>query len=558
MKKETLANQATRTRISSPSRRQFLGKAGSLTAATIAASAIGLEPLINSKPSTAQAAERAAIFGNPRRNVAFKIRQDAAIAQRNKALPRETPNNDEYTYDTKIGNYSKGLPHNQLGQVELSAYGKFQNACQTGRPVDFEAVPMGGTAKQVCPQSGLCFVLEGGDLQSYFVDTVPAFNSEQQASEIIELYWQALTRDIPFREYNANPLIAQAAAELSETPNFRGAKMDGKIAPETLFRGETSGDLRGPYISQFLWKEVPSGPHTIIQKYNVPLAGDFMTSYDEWLRVQRGFAPTAIFSYDPTPHYIRNGRDLGGYVHKDYTYQAFLYAALILLSHGAAALDEANPYKSYKTQTGFSAFGAPDILDMVTRAANAALKAAWYQKWYVHRRVRPEAFAGHLHNHKIGAAKYDINAEAVESKAAEETFKRYGTYLLPMAYPEGSPLHPAYPSGHAAIAGACATILKAFFNESFVLPNPVEASADGLSLHPYNGALTVGDEVNKLAANIAFGRNTAGVHWRTDAGEGIRLGEQVAIRIMEDMKECYNEDFKGYALTKFSGIKTNI
>lgn len=35
-----------------------------------------------------------------------------------------------------------------------------------------------------------------------------------------------------------------------------------------------------------------------------------------------------------------------------------------------------------------------------------------------------------------------------------------GTYLLPMAVAEGSPVHPAYPSGHAINLGAYITTLK--------------------------------------------------------------------------------------------------
>jgi hypothetical protein len=34
-----------------------------------------------------------------------------------------------------------------------------------------------------------------------------------------------------------------------------------------------------------------------------------------------------------------------------------------------------------------------------------------------------------------------------------------------------------------------------------------------------------GEELNKLAFNMAFGRDTAGVHFRRDELEGIVLGE---------------------------------
>ncbi len=128
-----------------------------------------------------------------------------------------------------------------------------------------------------------------------------------------------------------------------------------------------------------------------------------------------------------------------------------------------------------------------------------------------------------------------------------------------MAYPEGAPTHPAYPAGHAAIAGACSTILKACFDESYVIPNPVTASSDGLALRPYKGPpLTVGGELNKLASNISIGRDFAGVHWRSDSIEGMKLGEAVAIHVLNEMKLTNPEIFGGFSLTKFDGSRMTI
>ena len=159
-------------------------------------------------------------------------------------------------------------------------------------------------------------------------------------------------------------------------------------------------------------------------------------------------------------------------------------------------------------------FGGPHVLDLIARVANHALKATWYQKWLVHRRLRPEEFGGRIHNHMIGAARYPIHAKLLDSPALAAVFSKYGTYLCPQAFPEGFPTHPAFPGGHATFIGASVTVLKAFFNESFLIPNPVVPSDDGLSLQPWNGEpLTVGHELNKLAFNIAFGRDTAGVHF---------------------------------------------
>lgn len=121
-------------------------------------------------------------------------------------------------------------------------------------------------------------------------------------------------------------------------------------------------------------------------------------------------------------------------------------------------------------------------------------------------------------------------------------------------------MHPAYGAGHATVAGACVTILKAMFDESFVIPNPVMPNPnDPTQLIPYVGPpLTVGGELNKLASNVAMGRNIAGVHWRSDATESLKLGEMVAIRLLEDQRGCYNEPFEGFTFTRFDGTTITV
>ncbi|NJR43153.1 MAG: vanadium-dependent haloperoxidase, partial [Akkermansiaceae bacterium] len=197
-------------------------------------------------------------------------------------------------------------------------------------------------------------------------------------------------------------------------------------------------------------------------------------------------------------------------------------------------------------------------LDLVARVAVEALKAAWYQKWLVHRRLRPEAYAGLVHHNITGAGNYPIHSDVLNSSVLPLIQGVYGTSLLPMAYPEGSPTHPAYPGGHATVSGACTTILKAYFNEDFVVTAPVEANSNGTSLLPYSGSLTVGGELNKLAANISFGRETGGVHWRSDDEEGLLLGERVAIQLLKDHYVLTNEKFSGFRLTKFDGSQIEV
>jgi hypothetical protein len=104
--------------------------------------------------------------------------------------------------------------------------------------------------------------------------------------------------------------------------------------------------------------------------------------------------------------------------------------------------------------------------------------------------------------------------------------------------------------------------VKAFFDETWVVPNPVMASNDGLSLVPYPGSdaglITLGGEMNKIAANVAVGRNHAGVHWRSDYAESLLLGEAIAISILRDGRKCYNETFNGFTFTKFDGTQITV
>ena len=290
------------------------------------------------------------------------------------------------------------------------------------------------------------------------------------------------------------------------------------------------------------------------------LPKDYLTDFASWLAVQNGQGPFPANVISGTS-YIKNGRDLGAWVHLDVTFQAYLFAAQWLLTHGAP-FNPGNPYLEITNQAGVQTFGNQHILDLLGEVSNRALKAMWYQKWFVHRALRPIAYGGLVENKITGIANYPIHSDVLNSQAVGQVYSRHGSYLLPAAYPEGNPQHPSYGEGHGVIAGACVTALKAFFNESFVMPNPVVASDDGQSLLPYTGfdagQITVGGELNKLANNVALGRDMAGVHWRSDAEQALLLGEAVTISILRDQHSTYNEPFTGFTFTKFDGTTITV
>src|SRR5581483_4466870 len=437
-------------------------------------------------------------------------------------LPLRLPlaNDDEIEITEGWANFSKSLPHDGLGHPDPAACRALRRACETGDPADFAAIPLGGVQPLRNPQGGFSFEFAGYDSNQTIVPPAPAFASAWRAGEMVEVYWASLLRDIAFDDYGSNALVAQACADLSALSDYRGPKQGGAVTPDTIFRGPYAGCTTGPFISQFLLKDIAFGSQINSQQVRVFAPGtDFLTDYDEWLARQNG-QPWRPRVYDPTFRYMRSLRDLASWVDADPPLQAGYHALSILLQMHAA-LDPANPYVAQiSNQDAFTTFGPVEWFDMVGRVPRPAHEAVWFQKWRVHRSLRPEEFGGRVHNHVVGAFDYPLHSDVLDSDAVQQTFARHGTYLCSQAYPDGAPTHTAYPSGHSVGAGSTVTVLKAIFDESFVIPDPVQPSADGLHLEPYVGPpLTVGGELNKLAFNIGIARVVGGIHWRSDVVE---------------------------------------
>jgi len=508
---------------------------------------------------------------------AFDIKVDNAELQFNKPIPRHPTNGDEARFPRKIGNFHKGLPTiNAFGEVDLEAYQSLLDALTSGAFAAFEAIPLGGTALLVDPQAGLAFDTEGVDDQQLVIPPSPGVASAERAAEAVELYWMALARDVPFTHYGLEPITQGAIADLNRVSAFDGVT---PVTAQNLFRlglgGPTFHDLIGPYVSQFLLVPFSEGVIPIdhkIRTYKSLANGgrDFLTTEASWLAAQQGNVTVdASAVTDPIFRHVRSGRDLGQYVHIDVLYQApqeYLNAKSILVGAGgelpegvpSAPLSPSNPYVTSRTQAGFGTLGAGFQVSMIGEVTRRALQAVWFQKWFVHRTLRPEAFGGLVH-FQLTQGRYPfLHSDILTSPALPLVFEQNRTYFHPQAFPEGSPLHPSYGSGHATIAGACVTLLKAFYDESTRIVDlftPQVAAPDGLSLTEYTGPdvtqMTVGSELNKLASNVARGRNIAGVHWHSDAVQSLLLGEQVAIAVLQDVKQTLNE-FRTGGFTQFT------
>jgi hypothetical protein len=484
------------------------------------------------------------------------------------------------------------------------------------------------------PTAGLAYELQGPDSQSVTMAPAPALKSSEIAYEMAEVYELSLLRDTLLSEFNntsGNTDIAASIDRLNDIDyDITGA--DGRtrkndnanITGQTAFRGSSPGVEAGPYLSQFmlLGNKSVAGEDNVIKgiiqygalsvDQRVPAAKtntDFMTEWNDWFNVQNGTDPqdgneAEIFGSAPIDRkFISTPRDLATYVHYDALYESYLNACLILLGmkapsdpgfdklsgSGSLYLNSLDPditsltnrYETHEREAGgFALWGGPHILTLVPEVSTRALKAVRYQKFNNHCRLRPEVLAARIHKASeiksthplVGNDFSDLETTIQATVNAVQARNASGTKLLPMAFQEGSPMHPSYGAGHATVAGACITILKAYFDTSAVLVNrdgeikfanykdgdlPVayvpDSTGDALDEVSDGTYLTLEGELNKLAANISIGRNMAGVHFYCDYYDSLRMGEKIAIGILEEQALCYKEEPFALSLPTFDG-----
>ena len=434
------------------------------------------------------------------------------------------------------------------------------------------------------------------------LDPPPSIESTDTATEMLELYWMALLRDVPFADLAANPgLTADALSDIGaglgastgQLTRGLGGDFPTTLGADTLFRGTAPGEDVGPLVSQFWLRDIPYGTQTISQR-QLRYPGrkrhgengrpyDHLYSWNKWLFAQNTGRDEQGRPYEQANRdergandygYVSTMRDLASFVHRDALHQAYFNAALYLLSQltHSPIWDGGNPYvrSGWKRQKGFGTYGGPHLLTAVSEVASRALQVQWYQKWRVHLRLRPEAYGGLIEKDLLlqpigldGATGNDADKLLKNSKALAAIAAEYGSSgLLPLAFSSGSPTHPSYGAGHATVAGACVTVLKIYFDDEAPFPGPVYLpSSDGsLPTTPYVGTeLSIGGELNKLASNVAMGRSMGGVHFRTDNMRSMRMGEELAAVMVANQLSHFREarDVK-LTFTSFSGDKITI
>ena len=530
--------------------------------------------------------------------------------------PTDQPTNDD---DTRFGrevnyfaSYSKGLPHDEFGEVDPDAYESLRSALETPGGGDFDAVPQAGVRPLTNPEAAVSFNTLGLDPNDVYGRPAPSFDTAETAAELVELYWMALLRDVPFHQYDRER-VQTARDELAGVDAYTGPTGDPQ---RDLFRGSVPGARRGPYVSQFLLKTVERGVIERAQRFRPLEPTDYVLDYETWLAVQNGEVPDGGINRS-TPdrpsladagirkaerRYPITGRDLATYVGENVSQQPYVNAALILQN---AEPDDGSPENLALDTATFAAEGpgsvpldpnlpvdpnVPDgFVDFVRSGYQSLLggilqlhaHAAWYHKWRVNRRPRPEEFGGRVYHVRNDTTvhgqpardRYPIHDALLDSTALAETERPtddggLDTSLLPQAYPDGSPTHPSYPGGHAVTAGSNATVLKAYFDERAVITNPVRPDpADPTQLTRVPSAelaqpLTVGGEIDKLATNVALARSWAGIHYRSDTATGLRVGERIAVSVLRDRLQQRPAEAYGapgqFQFTTFDGDRVTV
>lgn len=525
-----------------------------------------------------------------------------------------------------IGNFHKTLPRhaNGFGEVDPKSYVAFAKICDDGEDYEFTAAGT-GASKLINPQAGRATETLGPDPKNIHMLPAPSVLSDSTAAEMVELYWMAKLRDVKVNEFGTNADVASAITDVSaayqraltsETHTIGDVRLGLDlpadaggtalaINAQTLFRAGLPDEDRGPLVSQFLLQDINYGAQ-LIKATQVPYKAhkDYLTTFADWLKAQRTgrdndgndypgdnnySAASGPSYYEAQRRRIQTMRDIARFVNRDALHQAYFNAALQLLNLNATA-DPGNPYRGYTRQLAFGTLGGPHLLALVSEVASRALKVVWQQKW-THRRLRPEVYGGLLHVQEKGVSgkkrHYGLPRWSFDGYLpATGPIIKGSSYFLPLAFTAGSPAHPSYGAGHATVAGACVTILKAWFDDAQTYatllsnapaskdPSPYfpenpplviwdPGTVDGTTDRclPYTGGdaatMTVGGELNKLAANVAMGRTMGGVHWRTDNTRSLRLGEQVATIILARTLPTLAEK-PSLSYTNFDGNRVTI
>lgn len=453
-------------------------------------------------------------------------------------------NGDEEDFPNMVGQFHKSLLHDANGLVNTAEYQKLLTLMSEPTQANLIAISQPNATKLSDPLSSFTRLLYGDDPHylATLIPPAPKINSRLAAADLLCVYGMALLRDVKFADFATDPTVAMIATELANFPEL-SPYMAWPPTPANLFRDKSLGCTKGGYVSQFLLQDIPSYEETTEQKKFRYMPGeDKILTNSDFLDNMNGIVAGSSINQEAQRRFIQTGRDGAQLVHTDQFTQIINQVLYILGFNGYAAHPTNSPFSAAELASCrpcVTSAGAQAYVDCHI-AAEIAIVAAFVSKWVVNRRCRPEYMAMLVDQHKNAVATHPLHADLLSSPILDAVHTKWGNYLLPQVYPEGSPSHPAYPAGHASVAWATCFVLKAYFDPAELMKTVVEPSSDGFSLNTIANTanLNVEDELHKAAANISWFRNWAGVHYPTDGHAQKEMCRQLVKSVLRDRSKC--------------------
>ena len=260
---------------------------------------------------------------------------------------------------------------------------------------------------------------------------------------------------------------------------------------------------------------------------------DYMTNFDEFVKIQNGYKPTA--KQEAKWHwYIQSNRDLVAVVHKDLPqYRAsdlFIWLRALWLKDKT------------KWFINGGVFWVPSIITQITREVMQETRFAKYTR----NRIRPEELAAYFEQRRLWIDILDVEIKAfvdsnyeafINNEAVIKSFNKYNTYLLPQAYIEGCPLHPDHPKGHFTFARAIVECLKSVFDNQSMPKLSVNELWDTII---QSEPVMLYDELDSFADQIDLARSYAGVHFLQDEVRKLNI-PRIAEYVNKRMKHLLSD-----------------
>lgn len=224
---------------------------------------------------------------------------------------------------------------------------------------------------------------------------------------------------------------------------------------------------------------------------------DYGTTKASHRKIQEGQMLATNQQVGDKTTWILTGRDAASFVHSDDPVDPWERVIKDLLAQGIKPVMPESMVTPFPAQSDFTVYGFPFFKGLLGQALREVGVLDFHLKWR-DALPRPE-------------------------ESAPVILDKY----LPLAYAEGSPMHPRGPAMHSGAAEVLAEIIRRFWPDSDMTYTPMQDDDYGpVKLH---------DEIKLLADNIGYFRLHAGVHEEADHLNAKAPAVEVARRLTRDL-----------------------